>query len=243
MGGLVTRMVPEDVSAEVAKYITALEDAVEGFDDAMTAFAAGNTSASVEAVYAGIRSAVSALVPEDLQHDETFSAVASALDTVVGELSSTMLKYQQQLLQSSVCWKQLTRREHTRPDQCPDDTKFDGKSWCSAAAAPSLLDASVQWKKEKSGSAPSCNEDSDYPTQKGSWCYKDCPSGLEPFHPLQIGLRGRLPSGLASPLWQDSGHCVRRSNGHDRQGRAHHHQHREAHRRVGRFERHRFRLC
>merc|ERR1740121_2049576 len=182
LGGLVTKMLPEEVSAEVAKYIAALDDAVEGFDEAMTAFAAGNTSASVEAVYGAIRSAASALLPEDLQQDEAFRAVTSALDSVFSQLSSSVLQYQQQLLNSSVCWKQLVRRERARPDQCPDDTTFNGWYWCSAAAAPSLLETSVQWKKMRSGSAPSCDEDGDYPTQQGSWCYKDCSAGLDAFH-------------------------------------------------------------
>merc|ERR1719203_1856776 len=221
--GVVTRILPEEVSAEVARYISALEDAVEGFDNAMVAFAASNTSASVEAVYAGIRSAVSTLVPEDLQQDETFSAVAGVLDSVFGELSSTVLKYQQQLQQSNVCWKQSIRREHRHPNQCPEDTTFDGNSWCSAAAPPSLLETSVRWKKERSGSAPSCDEDSEYPEQKGSWCYKNCPASLEPAWPRRcktvcegalpvdspLGLCGKTPAAVATAAMNMASEAIR----------------------------------
>lgn len=181
LGALTTRLMPEPVSAEVAKFISALEDAVEGFDEAMVAFTAGNATGAIQMIYAGIRSAASSLLPEDLQQDDTFSAVAGALDAVFGDLSGTVLKFQQQLLQSKVCWKRLISREHRRPQVCPSGTTFDGKHWCSTTSQ-SLLEGSVARKGSKPGSAPTCAEDSDYPTQKGSWCYKACPYGTAPFH-------------------------------------------------------------
>lgn len=179
LGALLTRTLSEPVSAEVAKFVAALEDAVEGFDEAMSAFVAGNTTTAVEAVYAGIRSAAAALLPEDVQGEETFTAVVGALDSVFNDLSSTVLMYQQNLLQSSVCWRGFVTRERRRPTQCPRNTRFDGKNWCSATT-PSLLDASTARKRRQSGAAPVCSEDDDFSEQKGSWCYKTCPVGTEP---------------------------------------------------------------
>lgn len=180
LGALLTRRLPETVSAEIAKFVAALEDAVEGFDEAMAAFAAGNTTSAVEAVYAGIRSAAASLLPTDVQGEETFIVVVGALDSVFNDLSSTVLLYQQNLLQSSVCWRGVMGRERRRPDQCHPDTRFDGRNWCSAATPPSLLEASAARKKRRTGAAPVCSEDTDFSEQKGSWCYKACPVGTEP---------------------------------------------------------------
>jgi len=180
LGRLATRLMPEPVSAEVAKFMSALEDAVEGFDEAMVAFTSGNATGAIQVIYAGIRSAASSLLPDDLQQDETFSAVAGALDSVFGDLSGTVLRFQQQLLQSKVCWKRTISRGHRRPHVCPSGTTFDGKHWCSPAQ--SLLEASVARKGSKPGSAPTCAEDGEFPTQKGSRCYKACPHGTAPFH-------------------------------------------------------------
>lgn len=175
---VVTEYLPEEVSANVAKFITALLDAVEGFDEAMEAFKAGNTTGSVEAMYVGIRTAAAGLLPEGLQDDENFKAVVDALDSVFDNLSSTVLRYQQAILKSSVCWKASTRRERERPDQCPEKTKFNGKSWCAAEEAASLLDTSARRKGKKvPGSAPACADDGDFGEQRGAWCYKPCPAG------------------------------------------------------------------
>jgi len=129
-----------------------------------------------------------------------------------------VLEYQQQLLQSNVCYKRFVGREHRRPDKCPANTVFDGKSWCAttatSTAAPSLLDASASRKRKRSGAAPSCREDSDYSTQKGSWCYKACPFGTQPFgtrcrskcmgdYPLDSPLMcGKTPGTISAALME-----------------------------------------
>jgi len=184
LAALVTRVLPQEVGAEVAKYIGALEDAVGGFDDAMEAFAAGNTTGAVAAVYSGIRLAAMGLLPEEAQRDESYAAVVGVLDTVFQDLSKTVLMYRQHLLQSKVCWKASTAREHRRPDQCPDHMRYDGRRWCTSSpggrdGSPSLLDASVAWKRPSGSVAPRCAEDGDFSELRGSWCYKDCPYGLE----------------------------------------------------------------
>lgn len=180
LASLITLAVPEEVGVEVAKYMGALEDAVEGFDEAMEAFAAGNTTAAVSAVYSGIRSAASGLLPEGVQQDETFQAVAGALDTVFQDLSKTVLEYRKHLLESKVCWKGWAGRERKRPNQCPDHMFYDGKHWCRVRGGASLLDASVAWKKPKGAIAPHCADDGDFSELRGSWCYKDCLHGSEP---------------------------------------------------------------
>jgi len=179
---LITSAVPGEVSTEVAKYMGALEDALDGFDEAMEAFAAGNTTAAAAAVYSGIRSAASGLLPEGLRDDETFKAVAGALDIVFEDLSRSVLTFQQHLLQSAVCWKDWVGRDRKRPDQCPSHTHYDGKHWCihGSTGSPSLLDTSVTWKRPRGAVAPSCVDDSDFSLLRGSWCYKDCSYGSEP---------------------------------------------------------------
>jgi len=181
MGAVVTYFLPEPVDAEVAKFIGALEDAVQGFDEGMVEFTSGNTTSAVRTIYQGVRIAASLLLPAELQEDASFGAVAGALDVVFGNLSSIVLQYQQQLLKSKTCWKSLAPREHRRPDTCPTGTSYDGKAWCSSSDS-SLLEAAVARKGSSSGTSPTCSSDGDFPTQKGSWCYKDCPFGLEPFH-------------------------------------------------------------
>jgi len=179
---VVTRFLPDEVNTEVAKYITALDDAVEGFDEAMEAFVAGDTTGSMEALYKGIRSATAGLLPESVQGDDAFGAVVGTLDSVFNNLSSTVLRYRQALLQSSVCWKTSVGRERKRPDECPADTNFDGKSWCVAQVAASLLDTAARrkGKKNKPGVAPSCSDDGEFSEHRGAWCYKDCPAGRRP---------------------------------------------------------------
>merc|ERR1711963_262098 len=53
MGALTTSLLPEPVSAEVAKFISALEDAVEGFDEAMVAFTSGNATGAIQMISSG----------------------------------------------------------------------------------------------------------------------------------------------------------------------------------------------
>merc|ERR1712154_352929 len=50
-----TRVLPDDVSVVVTKYLGAIEDGLEGFDAAMDAYTNGNIASAVEAVYSGIR--------------------------------------------------------------------------------------------------------------------------------------------------------------------------------------------
>jgi len=185
LGVLTTQSLPEILGAEVAKYLGAVEDALEGFDGALEAFAAGNTVSAVQTVYSGIRLATAELLPAEVTGEESFNAVVGALDVVFRDLSDTVLRYQQQLLQSSVCWKDFMRRERVRPSQCPPRHYWDGEHWCFSereagdSAGAALLDTSAVRKRPSGALPPRCVDGSDFREKRGAWCYKECPAGTE----------------------------------------------------------------
>jgi hypothetical protein len=177
----VRNSMPKDLADEVAKFLSALEDALQGFDDAMESFAEGSTADAVQSVYSGIRLAADALLPSSVQSSATYGAVVEGLDPVFGDLGATMLEYQRRLVESNVCWKDFVRRERSRPSGCPPQYTWDGKHWCNKDSVdPALLETAVAWKRP-SGAVPSrCEEGSEFHEQRGAWCYKDCPLGSEP---------------------------------------------------------------
>jgi len=178
-GSAVTTYLPGELGQGIAKLLTAVEDALEGFDDAMQAFAEGSTATAIESMYSGIRSASDALLPEDAKNETAYVAIVGALDAVFTNLSSTVMEYQQSLLSSKVCWKDFARRERKRPSVCPANYHWDGEHWCYRGGA-ALLEGAVAGKRPR-GAVPSrCEEDGEFHEKRGSWCHKDCPSGLEP---------------------------------------------------------------
>jgi len=178
-GNAVTAYLPDDLGQGVAKLLAALEDAMEAFGDAMQAFAEGSTATAIESIYSGIRSAADGLLPEDARNEAAYVAIVGALDAVFTKLSSTVMEYQQSLSSSKVCWKDFVRRERKRPSVCPANYHWDGEHWCHRGGA-ALLEGAVAGKKPR-GAVPSrCEEDGEFHEKRGSWCYKDCPSGLEP---------------------------------------------------------------
>jgi len=180
LGTLVTRFLPGEVGEQVTKYLGALEDAMEGLDQGLENFAAGDTVSAVQDVYAGLKLASAGLLPQDVQDDNTFKTVIGALDLVFKDLSETVLQFKQQLLDSNVCWKVWEARERRRPKQCPEGFHWDGEQWCLAAEkGAALLDTSVSAKRP-SGAIPAvCSEEGDYSEKQGAWCYKGCPVGME----------------------------------------------------------------
>merc|ERR1719468_462043 len=130
LGALATRALPDEVGVEVAKYSSALQDALEGFEEAMEALASGNVSGGISHMYGGLRSAVTDLLPAQLQESEVYQAIVGSLDVVLGDLSSTVTMYQQRLLQAGVCWKTSSPRSRSRPSRCPAQHHWDGEHWC-----------------------------------------------------------------------------------------------------------------
>merc|ERR1719469_378443 len=180
---LVTQYLPEDIALEVANYLGALEDVLDGFDDAMEAFEEGDTVAAAQTIFSALRVATDELVPMRLQTDVTYAAVMRTLDGVMQNLSTTVLEYQQKLLTSSVCWKVFERRQRVRPSECPKKHFFDGEHWCFQEHEDfenaALLEISMG-KKRPNGAIPSrCDQRSDFGERRGAWCYGKCPSGKE----------------------------------------------------------------
>jgi hypothetical protein len=179
-GSAVSTALPKELAEEVVKYLGALEDALQGFDDAMEAYSEGSTATAVESVYQGIRLAADGLLPTTVQNKTAYVAVVGALDAVFKDLSATVLEYKQRSLQSGVCWRGFVERERTRPSSCPPKYQWDGEHWCyKMDDGDSLLEIAVQ-RKQPSGAVPAlCQKGSDFHEKRGAWCYKDCPVGSE----------------------------------------------------------------
>lgn len=191
LGTLVTQYLPQEIAMEVTRYLGALQDVLDGFDEAMDAYEAGNTSSAVESIYTAMRVATDELVSEELRNHQTYAAVMASMDTVFTDFSKTVLEYQQQLLSSSVCWKVFSDRERQRPSQCPSNHFWDGEHWCFYAGPStgsssqdsgndaSLLETSVN-RKRPAGAIPArCDLSSEFKEKRGSWCYRDCPTGMQ----------------------------------------------------------------
>lgn len=129
-GAVVSKLLPEQVGDEVAKYLGAVVDALGGIGDGVEAFGQGNTTAAIESIYQGLQAATRGLVPAEIQNDDTYKAVTAMLDSTVGQLSKHVLEYKQQLEQSNVCWKGYANRDRQRPNICEDGYNWDGEQWC-----------------------------------------------------------------------------------------------------------------
>jgi hypothetical protein len=179
-GSAVSTALPEELGEAVVRFLSALEDALQGFDDGMEAFTEGSTATAVESVYRGIRLAADDLLPSSAKNEDAYVAVVGALDAVFKDLSATVLEYKQRSLQSKVCWRDFIKRERTRPSLCPPKYHWDGEHWCYKLDDDvSLLEIAVQRKQPKGAVPARCQKGSDFHEKRGAWCYKDCPVGSE----------------------------------------------------------------
>jgi len=131
-GPFAMQFLPDEVKVEVGKYLGAVEEVLSGFGSAIATYSAGNMSDAIVQMYSGLRSAIGELLPEEWSSNENFTSVVEVLDSTIGSLSSTVLLFQQKLLQSGACWKNWADRSRIRAKQCPDDHWFDGLHWCFA---------------------------------------------------------------------------------------------------------------
>lgn len=129
-GPLLMQFLPSGATVELARYFGAVEDALEAVEDGLEALAEGNTSEAILQVYSGLKTALTELVPDQWHSSEEFAKAVDILDISVGSLTGVVLQVQQQLLQSSACWKGYLDRERSRPTQCPANHWFDGLHWC-----------------------------------------------------------------------------------------------------------------
>lgn len=180
LGVAVTSVLPHEVGAEVAKYLGALEDALDGLDDSLEAFLAGDVQSAMEPVYEGLKLAIDTLMPGQSPHNATYAEVSEALDEAFQGLSETVLRYRQSLLSSSVCWKQFLKRDRKRPSKCPRGYGWDGEHWChSDKLDEEQLERAARKKKRPQGSVPArCHSHDDFGEKRGTWCYKTCPYGM-----------------------------------------------------------------
>lgn len=175
----------EETGPVVTQYMGAVEDVIDGLERSFQAYADGDTGEAVNAVWEGVRDASTGLLPEDLQNDANFLAITGALDGIFGELSANVLRYQQRLLNTQVCWRRSLVRERVRPSLCPDEHYYEGTQWCypgTIGSGSSLLETSVKWKGggTPGGAVPAlCDQSTDFKHKHGGWCYKPCRPGTE----------------------------------------------------------------
>uniref|UniRef100_A0A7S2I6U0 Ricin B lectin domain-containing protein n=1 Tax=Zooxanthella nutricula TaxID=1333877 RepID=A0A7S2I6U0_9DINO len=127
---IASRILPEEVGNEMARYLGAIGDVFDGVGDGIEAFGEGDAAAAIEAMYKGVKAAAVDLIPAELQNDETYGAIVAVLDGTVGSLSRHVLEYKNLMAQSSVCWKVFTGRERRRPRNCDAGYTWDGQQWC-----------------------------------------------------------------------------------------------------------------
>lgn len=126
----VLQLIPGEASVEVAKFLGAVEDAIEEYSEAVEIYVAGNISDAVTHIYAGVRMVISELVPEEWQSNEKILAAVAVLDTAIGNLTSIVLRLHARSVEAGACWKAHSPRERARPDRCPESHVYDGLHWC-----------------------------------------------------------------------------------------------------------------
>merc|ERR1712151_971830 len=96
---------PEGVVVQVGRFLGAMEDQLAVFGQAMQTFSDGNITGAIQQLYFGVRSAAAELVPEEWLQNENFTKLVGAIDSTLGNLSRTVIMFQQQLLMSNTCWR------------------------------------------------------------------------------------------------------------------------------------------
>lgn len=130
VGTVVTRLLPEETGVEVAKYLGAVMDVIDGVGEGIEAFENGEAGVGVEAIYEGMKAAVEDLVPLEVRNNVTYIAVVSVLDATLGSINRHMLEYKRELELSNVCLKGFVSRTRRRPSKCEQGYAWDGEQWC-----------------------------------------------------------------------------------------------------------------
>lgn len=156
---------------------------VDAAGESWDAFARGETVEGIESAYKGLRIALDAVMPMHIRTDNIYNSIITTLDSVVGNLSETVLAYERRILESQVCWRKVDHREKQRPQKCVDDYIYDGQSMCyprsslAQTGTSRSLENATQGKGESKPPVPAQCKD-EYPDKYGHWCYKPCLSGF-----------------------------------------------------------------
>jgi hypothetical protein len=215
----VMRFVPSETAQEIVKYVDAIADLLMATGNAWTGFESGQTPQAIEDLYFGLRATLDQLIPSDIQTNETYQVIIGTLDGVVGGLSETVLAFERQVLEGSVCWKVQQPRQRRRPSVCPEGFHWNGEQFCIPEATSTVLlqagrrsieDLEVTTKDKRHNMDRSagrkqqvpngarlavCVEGSEFPEQGGHWCYARCPNGMVS-HGMQCKTqcRGNFPA-------------------------------------------------
>jgi len=199
----VVRFVPHETAQEVAKYVDAVGDLLGAVGASWEGFGSGQEAQAIEDLYFALRGVLDQVLPEDLRNDETYKLVIGTLDGVIYSLSETVLDFQRQIVEGTVCWKVQEARTKRRPNVCPEGFYWNGEQLClpkptqepeellqeaHRAGTAGGLERAVAGKVDGSASGKQpipdgamvalCEETGNYTEKIGHWCYAACPAGM-----------------------------------------------------------------
>lgn len=188
----VVQFVPTATAMEVVKYVDAVSDVLGAIGGSWTKFETGQEAQAIQDLYFALRVVLNNVLPESVRNDETYNLIIGTIDNVMADLSKTVLEFQKQITEGSVCWKVQENRPKARPSVCMEGFYWNGEYFCLPVPKeeePSLLETAVARKVDGAAEGKVklpdgamvalCETGGQYPEKIGHWCYSLCPATME----------------------------------------------------------------
>lgn len=163
---------PPNTASIFGKYFNVLGGMLQGVSDTLMNIYSGPGGAQL-AVGAYLRSLESSV--ENLVGP---SSSVQSFDQAVGNLTQNVLDYKQDVQTLTVCWKHIVPRDRQLPSYCPAGYTWDGGWYCHDSGGPSSVENTVRSKRPLVASI--CDPMTEYQDRQLAWCFRPCPSEMEP---------------------------------------------------------------
>eukprot|EP00929_Paragymnodinium_shiwhaense_P092159 TRINITY_DN5202_c0_g1_i2.p1 TRINITY_DN5202_c0_g1~~TRINITY_DN5202_c0_g1_i2.p1 ORF type:complete len:549 (+),score=194.03 TRINITY_DN5202_c0_g1_i2:61-1707(+) len=123
---IMSHHLPKEVALTVEKYVDTIINTLESILSAWHAINRHEPLEALDAIYFGVRNITDSIMTDvGQQANEIYKIVTQALDTVMSNLSQTIMNYKNLLEEANTCFKHQTQRERqptsTEDGTCPDN--------------------------------------------------------------------------------------------------------------------------